>query len=177
MVKWLSGLFDTTDKELNRLRRIVAEANEEIVALLESERDNVTAIREQVFKRLSGKAAGWWEIQAREMAGVASEARRLAGQADTLRSVIEQGEQTSRELSVLLADSRQLSTMNAEKNQRPPAERLSSELGNLASEAQAGPSERGGDRQAMVIDPGLFHRALEGGIKALSMANYFEVKG
>jgi hypothetical protein len=67
---------------------------------------------------------------------VASEARRLAGQADTLRSVIEQGEQTSRELSVLLADSRQLSAMNAEKTQRPPAERreLEEEIEQLVGE-------------------------------------------
>ena len=59
----------------------------------------------------------------------------------------------------------------------PTAERLSSELGTLAAEAQAGPSEREGDRQAMIVDPGLFHRALESGIKALGMGNYFEVKG
>jgi hypothetical protein len=58
----------------------------------------------------------------------------------------------------------------------PTAERLSSELSNLTSEAQAAPSEREGDRQAMLIDPGLFHRALESGIKVLGMANYFEVK-
>src|SRR5438067_2008677 len=136
MVKWLSGLFDSTDKEHNRLRRIVAEANEEIVALLESERDNVAAIREQVFERLSGKGANWREIQAREMASVATEARRLAGQADTLRAVIEQGEQTSRELSVLLADSKQLAAMNAEKSQRPPAERreLEEEIEQLVAE-------------------------------------------
>jgi hypothetical protein len=58
----------------------------------------------------------------------------------------------------------------------PLAERLYSELSNAASESQAGAGAKGGDRQAMVIDPGLFHRALESGVKALGMANYFEVK-
>ncbi|MFL5733100.1 MAG: hypothetical protein ACJ78Q_07835, partial [Chloroflexia bacterium] len=121
MVKWLSGLFDTTDKEIGRLKRIAGQVNEEIVALLESERDFSASIRGEVFEHLPG--AGWQQIQAREMQAVAADARRLAGQADTLRAVIERGEQISRTLSVLLADSKQLSTMNAEKLQRPPAER------------------------------------------------------
>ena len=42
MVKWLSGLFDTTDKEMGRLRRIVAEANDAVVQLLETERETVS---------------------------------------------------------------------------------------------------------------------------------------
>src|SRR3954452_7314340 len=121
MVKWLSGLFDTTDKEIGRLKRIAGQVNEEIVALLESERDFSASIRGEVFEHLPG--AGWQQIQAREMQAVAADARRLAGQADTLRAVIERGEQISRPLSVLLAASKQLSTMNAEKLQRPPAER------------------------------------------------------
>src|SRR5207302_4536242 len=120
MVKWLANLFDTTDKELGRLRRIVAEANEEIERLLESQRESVAAIRESAFGELRGAKADWQTIAAREMSGVASEARRLAGGADTLRAIIEKGEQTSRDLSVLLADSRQLSAMNADKLQRPP---------------------------------------------------------
>jgi len=55
------------------------------------------------------------------------------------------------------------------------AERLYTELSNAATESQAA-STKSSDRQAMVIDPGLFHRALESGVKALGMANYFEVK-
>jgi len=58
----------------------------------------------------------------------------------------------------------------------PVVERLYSELGNAASDSLAGTASGGSDRQAMLIDPGLFHRALESGIKALGMSNYFEVK-
>src|SRR5437868_10675800 len=109
MVKWLANIFDTTDKELGRLRRIAGEANEEIVRVLEMQRENVAAVRDEVFDVLSEAGADWQAIQATEMANVAAEARRLAGEeADTLRAVIERGEQTSRVLSVLLADSKQL---------------------------------------------------------------------
>ena len=50
MVKWISNIFDTTDKEINRLRRIVAQANDELVRLLETQRVSVAALREQVFQ-------------------------------------------------------------------------------------------------------------------------------
>jgi hypothetical protein len=58
----------------------------------------------------------------------------------------------------------------------PVAERLYSELSNLAAASQEVTPPRGSDRQPMVIDPALFHRALEAGMKSLGMANYFEVK-
>src|SRR5207247_9135053 len=100
MVKWLSGLFDSTDKEHNRLRRIVAEANEEIVALLESQRDNVAAIREETFRRLSNAGAGPRENQGREMARLAWGDPRLAGHADTLHPGVGQRAQTSPDRAV-----------------------------------------------------------------------------
>src|SRR5436190_21120158 len=136
MVKWLTGLFDTTDKELNRLRRIVAQANDQIVILLEAQREWGATLREQVFAELRDAGADWQRIQAGEMSIVAAEARRLAGQAESLRAVIEKGEQTSRDLSVLLADSKQLSAMNADKLQRPPTERreLEEEIEKLVDE-------------------------------------------
>ncbi|MFL5733099.1 MAG: hypothetical protein ACJ78Q_07830 [Chloroflexia bacterium] len=55
------------------------------------------------------------------------------------------------------------------------ADRLYTEMNNAASES-LGAAAKGQDRQALAIDPGLFHRALEGGIRALGMANYFEIK-
>src|SRR5690242_4848442 len=103
MVKWLSSIFDTTDKEIGRLRRIVDQANEEIEQLLETQRGSVSRLSDAVFEQLRAAGADWQSLQAAEMRSVASEARRLATQADTLRSVIEKGEQTSRDLSVLLA--------------------------------------------------------------------------
>jgi preprotein translocase subunit SecA len=149
MVKWLSGIFDSTDKEVSRLRRIVAEANEEIERLLEKFRESAAATRERVLEL--GIAGQMQQIQAAEMVSVASEVRRLATQADALRAVIEQGEQTSRELSVLLADSKQLAAMNAEKTQRPPAERreLEEEIEVLVAEL--------GDQLAVLLDekPGM----------------------
>src|SRR5437868_14530167 len=113
MVKWLSGLFDTTDKEIARLRRVADQANDEIVMLLETQRESCASLRERVFAELGSAKADWQSEQADQMSSVAAEARRLAGQAETLRMVIERGEQTSRDLSVLLADSKQLSAMNA----------------------------------------------------------------
>ena len=139
MVKWLGKVFDTTDKELNRLRRIVADANEEIVRLLDHQREHVASIREDILAELRSEGADWQPLLAGEVTATASEARRLAGRADALRAVIEQGEQTSRELSVLLADAKQLATMNAEKLQRPPAERreLEEEIEVLVDELGA----------------------------------------
>ena len=66
MVKWLSGLFDTSDKEITRVRRIVAEANDEIVILLERERDFVAGIREVLAARRT-EAAVTPEILRRTM--------------------------------------------------------------------------------------------------------------
>ena len=136
MVKWLANIFDSTDKEIGRLRRIVIQANDEIVAVLEQQRECVGALRDEVFETLRDAGVQWQSAQAGEMASVAAEARRLAGQADTLRSVIERGEQTSRDLSVLLADSKQLSAMNTDKMQRPAAERreLEEEIEQLVDE-------------------------------------------
>src|SRR5438477_5315738 len=123
MVKWISNFFDSTDKEISRLRKIADRANEEIVQLLETQRESVGRIRDEAYGLLEKSGAPWQDVQGREMASVASDARRLATQVDTLRAVIEKGEATSRDLSVLLADSKQLSAMNAEKTQRPPSER------------------------------------------------------
>src|SRR3954467_12363812 len=120
-MKWLSKVFDNTDKELSRLRRYVAQANEETTELLEDERQCSADIRADVLKELSGKE--WQSALSREMASVAATSRDLASHAAELRTVIEKGEQTSRELSVLLADSKQLAAMNSERMQRPPAER------------------------------------------------------
>ena len=59
----------------------------------------------------------------------------------------------------------------------PTAERLYTELSNAAVDNQMKTSAKEReDRQPMVIDPAQFHRALEAGVKALGMANYFEVK-
>ncbi len=129
MIKLFSNLFDTTDKEINRLRRIVAQANGEAEALLEIQRESTASLREQIFAELHDAGADWQQLQADEMSGVAVEARRLIGQTESLRAVIEKGEQTSRDLSVLLADSKQLSAMNADRLQRPPAERRELEVG------------------------------------------------
>jgi len=141
MIKWLSNLFNDTDKEVNRLRRIVAGVNDETEGLLESQREQIGGIRAQVFAELSAAGANdaWHTVYVGEVAKAAGEARRLVGEVDTLRAVIEEGEQTSRELSVLLADSKQLASMNAEKTQRPPAERreLEEEIALLIDELGA----------------------------------------
>src|SRR5688500_1710557 len=121
MIKRLFNIFNDTDKEVGRLRRVVAETNVEIERLLESQREWTDTLRADVLGEVSG--TDWGAIHAEQMAVAASEARRLVGQADMLRTVIEKGEQTSRDLSVLLADAKQLATMNAEKTQRPPSER------------------------------------------------------
>src|ERR1044072_609821 len=123
MVKWISGLFDSTDKELGRLRRIVAGANEEILRLLETPREAVGESREETCGLLAASRTNWQEIQAGQMAAVMADVQRLVGEADALRAVIEKGEQTSRDVSVLLADSKQLAAMNAERLQRSPSER------------------------------------------------------
>src|SRR3954454_10085589 len=117
MVKWLSSLFDTTDKEITRLRRIVGQANDEIVALLETQRESVGALRESVFGELDASGVSWQPLLAGEITSVTGEARRLTEGVSTLRTVIEKGEETSRVLSVLPADAKQLSAMNAEKLQ------------------------------------------------------------
>src|SRR5436190_9394771 len=160
MVKWLSNFFDSSDKEFSRIRRVVAQANDEIVELLENQREIVARIREEAFGQLSG--VNWHEIQAQEMKGAASEARRLVSQADALRAVIEEGEQTSRDLTVLLADSKQLSAMNAEKNQSPPSERreLEEEIEELTDEL--------GEQLSMLIEerPGLREAILQAVPKA-----------
>ncbi len=135
-MKWLQKMFDTTDKELDRLRRIVAEANSETEELLETERDYVAAIRDEALEVMAKSGAEWQSTLRGEITSVAAEARKLAGQAEALRAVVEKGEQTSRDLSVLLADSKQLATMNAERLQRPPAERreLEQEIDTLVAE-------------------------------------------
>lgn len=160
MVKWISNFFDSTDKEIGRLRRIVARANDEIVILLENQRESVARIREDVFRQLSG--ADWQQVQAQEMKSVASEARRLVLEADALRAVIEEGEQTSRDLSVLLADSKQLSAMNDDKTQRPPSERreLEEEIEQLTDEL--------GEQLSLLIEerPGLREAILQSVPKA-----------
>ncbi len=106
MIKWLSGLFDNTDKEMNRLRRIVAQANTHIEELLESQREQAASVRTEAFRLLkeAGAEAEWQRIESGEVASVTAEANRLIGEADNLRAIIETGEQTSRVLSVLLAD-------------------------------------------------------------------------
>ena len=121
MIKWLSNIFNDTDKEVGRLRRIVAQANTEIEKLLEEQREWTDTLRGQVLDALG--SCDWQGVYAEQVAIATTEAGRLMGEADTLRTVIEKGEQTSRDLSVLLADSKQLATMNAEKTQRPPSER------------------------------------------------------
>ncbi|HET6314405.1 MAG TPA: hypothetical protein VFH60_11255, partial [Chloroflexia bacterium] len=138
MIKWLSKVFDSTDKELQRLQRTVGQANEEIMQLLESQRDQIGRMREDALEVVCsanvGERAG--SIYSSEMRKVAADARRLSEQVGSLRETIERGEQTSRELSVLLADARTLSSMNAEKSQRPPAERreLEEEIEALVAE-------------------------------------------
>lgn len=139
MIKWITGrLFNDTDKELTRLRRIVEQTNLEIERQLESQRAHIARIRKAAFDEVkaAGATPALQEAFVGEMSSAASENRRLAGEADALRRTIETGEQTSRELSVLLADAKQLATMNAEKTQRPPAERreLEQEIETLSAE-------------------------------------------
>src|SRR3954447_12474775 len=119
-MKWLQKMFDNTDKEIDRLRRIVAQANSEAEELLETERSCAAIMRDDALAEMKKHNADWQATLKSEMASVTSQARKLVGDAETLRAVIEQGEQTSRELSVLLADSKQLATMNAERTQRGP---------------------------------------------------------
>jgi hypothetical protein len=63
----------------------------------------------------------------------------------------------------------------------PLADRLHAELGSVASPGPGVGAEpqtpgAGGARRSMMIDPAQFHRALEAGIRALGMANYFEIR-
>jgi hypothetical protein len=60
---------------------------------------------------------------------------------------------------------------------QPLADRLYGELNALATDtrALARPSQ-GEERPSLAIEAGKFHHALEAGIKALGLANYFEVK-
>jgi preprotein translocase subunit SecA len=137
MIKFLSKLFDTTDKELNRLRRTVDEVNVQIEHLLEQEREYAARIREQALAGLSStQGDGWQGLLGAEIVRVTEDLRRLTSGVDELRAIIEKGERTSRDLSVLLADSKQLATMSAERTQRPPAERreLEEEINRLIDE-------------------------------------------
>ncbi|MBF6612746.1 MAG: preprotein translocase subunit SecA [Chloroflexi bacterium] len=138
MVKWLSGLFDNTDKELGQLRKSVNASNAEAIKLLEAEREHIAGIRAAAFGEMEkgGAVAEWRAIYASEVESVTAATRRLAAEAEGLRAVIEEGEQTSRDLSVLLADAKQLTMMNSEKVQRPPAERreLEAEISVLVEE-------------------------------------------
>jgi preprotein translocase subunit SecA len=135
-MKWLTKIFDTTDKEIDRLRRIVAQANSEAEELLDEQRECAAMIREEVLAALTKSGADWQPALRGEIASMATQARRLAGEAETLRGIIEQGEQTSRDLSVLLADAKQLGSMNAERSQRSPVERreLEEEIDMLVAE-------------------------------------------
>src|SRR5215212_5589427 len=99
MIKWLSNIFNDTDKEVGRLRRIAAQTNTEIEKLLEDQREWTDTLRREVLDELNG--TDWQGIHAEQMAIASTEARRLVGEADALRMVIEKGEQTSRDLSVL----------------------------------------------------------------------------
>src|SRR4051812_24138080 len=122
-MKWLQKMFDPTDKDLDRLRRIVAQANSEAEELLETERSCAAILRDDALAEMKNHNADWHATLKSEIMSVASQARKLVGDAESLRAIIEQGEQTSRELSVLLADAKVLASMNAEKSQRAPAER------------------------------------------------------
>lgn len=59
----------------------------------------------------------------------------------------------------------------------PLADRLRNELGALGSDSRAAQRSQGEERPAVTIDPARFHHALEAALRALGMANYFEVKG
>ena len=139
-MKWLTNLFDSSDKELARLRRIVGQVNEQIEALLEQERDFAESVRADAFEIVHEANAlnAWQDVYATQVEYVSTEVERLAGEADTLRQTIETGEQTSRDLSVLLADSRQLAAMMEDRNKRAPGERreLEVEIENLTAELQ-----------------------------------------
>ncbi len=163
MIKFLSKLFDTTDKELNRLRRTVDEVNVQIEHLLEQEREYAARIREQALAGLSStQGDGWQGLLSAEIARVTEDLRRLTSGVDELRAIIEKGERTSRDLSVLLADSKQLATMSAERTQRPPAERreLEEEINRLIDEL--------GEQLAALMDsrPGLREAILQAVPKA-----------
>ena len=58
-MKWLSKVFDNTDKELGRLRNIVAQSNEEAEHLLETQREYAAEIRDEVVGLLDKDKADW----------------------------------------------------------------------------------------------------------------------
>ncbi len=59
----------------------------------------------------------------------------------------------------------------------PLAERLYSELSNSPAAHPPAQSDTGADAgHAVVLESGQFHKALEGAVKSLGMANFFEVK-
>ncbi|MEO5951942.1 MAG: hypothetical protein ABIQ44_05665, partial [Chloroflexia bacterium] len=157
-MKWLQKMFDNTDKEIDRLRRMVAQANSEAEELLETERNCAAIMRDDALAEMKRHNADWQTTLKSEMASVTSQARKLVGDAETLRAVIEQGEQTSRELSVLLADSKQLASMNAERTQRGPAERRELEeeiellVAELGEKLAAMMEEKQGMREAILKD-------------------------
>ncbi len=138
MIKWLSNIFDNTDKELGKLQRVADQISEETVLLLIGLQEHIADLRAATLEEIASARAGerMAGIYTEQMQQVGSHARRLAGQADSLREEIERGEQTSRDLSVLLADARQLAAMSAERGMRAPAERreLEAEIEVLTAE-------------------------------------------
>ena len=102
-MKWLSSIFDNTDKELGRLRRIVAQSNEEAESFLETQREYAAQIRDEALALLQRDKADWQSAMSAEMKNVAAGAREIAQKAEALRAIIMKGEQTSRDLSVLFA--------------------------------------------------------------------------
>jgi preprotein translocase subunit SecA len=144
-MKWLTNLFDNSDKEFGRLRRIAGEINTRIEDLLEEERECAERIRVEALQVVNSAGAldEWRALLTREYERITTDLERLSGEADALRQTIETGEQTSRDLSVLLADSRQLSVMIEDRTKRGPMERreLEQEIEDLVAELQERLSE------------------------------------
>src|SRR4051794_32109138 len=121
MFKWLGNFVDSQDKEITRLRKIVANVNSEIETLLAEQLDALADLRTELHTLLhrqtnAGRALP--DLLRAALAEAGATVADLTEDAPALRRTIEQGEVTTRRMNVLLADSRQLQQLVAELARR-----------------------------------------------------------
>jgi preprotein translocase subunit SecA len=121
MFKWLGNFVDSQDKELTRLRKIVAAVNDEIEELLTEQLAALAALRTDLhtlIHRESNAGRVLPDLLRESLAEATTTVQSLTAAAPELRRVIEVGEATTRNMNVLLADSRQLAQLMAELARR-----------------------------------------------------------
>ncbi len=147
--------------------RYLSERNlNKLVGVLQDAGDDAESFRTQVVKRLSALT---WQILEHEK----EDTRRLF-----LAVQLANVKLLNPDVQLEYQNELTASGLENVREAAPLADRLHAELENGLSVTQTAPAAKSApeSREALIIDPAVFHRALEGGLKALGMANYFEVK-